>query len=322
MLKENASEELLFLKDVFPPEKWKSYFRRINLLSSPDRNDWKLIDFPLEIAAELTNYCNLECVICPVPTLKRNRGFMDESVFGKIVHDISKESGYLFLPQGFGEPLLHNRGLQMVETAVKMGIQPVVVLTNGNLLNEANIKGLISNADIVIITVDGVMAKTYEAIRVKGSFERVTNNIKRFIDIRGNRGNPRLVLRIIRMKDTEKEIDSFRAIWSERLGSADLVQVSDFNDWTGSVIYRGFNDVMKDKVRYPCKMFWKNLTVYHNGDVSPCCYDAEGELIIGNVLKQSISEIWEGSPLMLFRQAHINRDFDKIPLCARCRSWL
>lgn len=322
MTKENISKELLFLKESFLPEKWNNYLRRINLLSSPDCNDWKLIDFPLEVAVELTNHCNLKCVICPVPTLKRSRGFMDESVFVKIAEDISKESGYLFLPQGFGELLLHSRWLQLVETAVKMSIQPVVVLTNGNLLSEANIKGLIKNVDIIIITVDGVTAKTYEAIRLSGSFERVTSNIKRFIDIRGNKEEPRLVMRIIRMKDTEEEIDSFRSVWTERIGSTDLVQVSDFNDWAGSVIYRGFSNIMEEKVRYPCKMLWKNLTIYHNGDVSPCCYDAEGELIIGNILKQSIREIWEGRHMMLLRETHLNRNFGKIPLCARCRSWV
>lgn len=322
MANENASKELLFLKDVFPPEKWESYIKRMNLLSSPNSNNWKLIDFPLEVAVELTNYCNLKCVICPVPALKRRRGFMDESVFKRVTEDTSKESGYLFLPQGFGESLLHNRWLQLIETSVQMGIQPVVVLTNGNLFNETNIKGLINNADIVIITVDGVTAKTYESIRLGGSIERVTNNIRRFIDIRGNMEHPRLVLRIVRMKDTEKEIDSFHAIWTERLRSTDLIQVSDFNDWTGNVLYRGVNNIMDEKVRYPCKMLWKNLTIYHNGDVSPCCYDAEGELIIGNVLKQGMREIWEGRNLMLLREAHLDLDFGKIPICARCRNWI
>jgi radical SAM protein with 4Fe4S-binding SPASM domain len=69
-------------------------------------------------------------------------------------------------------------------------------------------------------------------------------------------------------------------------------------------------------------MLWKNFTVLYDGRVTPCCIDAEGELIIGNVQKSSIKEIWHGAQLKKLRELHKKGEWDKIPICARCREWI
>lgn len=322
MDKDNISPELAFLKDVFLPYKWEKYIGHINILSSHNPEDWGIIDFPLEIALELTNYCNLRCVMCPTPTLKRSRGFMDEAVFRKIAEDISQKSGFLFLPQGFGELLLHDKWFQLIDFASHMKIQPIVVLTNGMLLNKENILRLINTVDIIAVTIDGITAKTYESIRVNGRYEIVIKNIENFLEIRGDNDSPHLVLRIIRMKETEGEIELFRTFWSDKIGKGDLLQVAEFNDWTGIVTHTGINKMQTERDRHPCRMLWKNLTVYYDGQVSPCCYDAEAGLIIGNIINQNLKEIWNGSRLNNLRKLHLNREFEKIPLCSRCTSWL
>ena len=74
------------------------------------------------------------------------------------------------------------------------------------------------------------------------------------------------------MQDTEKEIDDFRAYWSNEIGAGDIIQVSECIDWAGSVGYRGVHKDQEQKKRNPCRMLWKNLTVYHDGRVSPCWF--------------------------------------------------
>ncbi len=322
MDKENISQELAFLKNVFRQSRWKDYIRHINALSSSSTEEWEAVDFPVEIALELTNHCNLKCIMCPVPDIKRKRGFMDEMVFRRIVEDISKESGFLFLPQGFGEPLLHKKWSELIEFAYSRGIHPIVILTNGMLLNETNITGLLNTVSAIIVTIDGITAKTYESIRVKGRLKTVTENIERFLEIRSSNESPRLVLRIIRMQETEGEIEGFREFWVKKIGKGDIVQVSNRIDWAGNITRSGGNEIQPKERRYPCRMLWKNLSVYHNGEISPCCYDAEGELIIGSILSQELKEIWNGSPLKNLRGLHRTYQFEKIPLCSKCRNWL
>lgn len=322
MNKENLSPELTFSKNIFLQNKWEDYYRRINILSSSNPEEWETIDFPVEISLELTNYCNLECIMCPVPNLKRCRGFMDETVFRKIVKDISNESGFLFLPQGFGELLLHKKWYQLIEFAYNSGIQPIVVLTNGMLFNETNIRKILNIVDTIIVTIDGITAKTYESVRVKGSLEKVNKNIERFLEIRKHKETPHLILRIIRMKETEKEIEPFNSYWSKRIGNGDIIQIFDCIDWAGNITYKSADEIKSKKGRRPCKMLWKNLSIYHNGQVSPCCYDAEGELIVGNILHQGLKEIWNDSMLRNLRNLHLTYQFEKIPLCSGCKDWL
>lgn len=321
MIEENVSPENALLKTIFRPYSWDNYLRRSKILSSQDPENWNLIDFPLEIALELANYCNLKCIMCPVPNLKRKRGLMDETIFKHIVEDLLKESGFIFLPQGFGESLLHPQWTKLINFARSRKMQPIAVLTNGMLLCGEKMVTVTENVDIVVVTLDGSNAKTYESVRVSSSFERVTENIKNFLRMRGNLDRPHCVIRIIRMQDTEKEIENFRKYWSKEIGKGDLIQVSECIDWAGSVRYRGVHKNRERTKRHPCRMLWKNLTVYHDGQVSPCCYDAEGELIVGSVLNQSLREIWNGSSLKDLRKLHLLYQFEKIPICSRCRNW-
>lgn len=320
-MKKHAHPDTALLSGIFERDGWSSYVRRSDILSAPHPENWSSIDFPVEIALELTNHCNLRCIMCPVPNLERERGFMEDGIFMKVVEQLSTESGFLFLPQGFGESLLHKKYGHFMDLAKRAGIRPIVVLTNGMLLDVKAISVLLNAADVLVVTVDGVTAKTYESVRVNGKFEKVKENIEQLLRLRDDAQSPHIVLRIIRMKETEDEVEAFRTYWADKLHSGDSVQVVGFNDWTGNVTYRGTDGTRTRRDRHPCRMLWKNLTVYHDGRVSPCCYDAEGELIVGSVLNQSLREIWKSSSLRDLRELHFLCQFEKIPICSRCGNW-
>lgn len=64
---------------------------------------------PLYLDVELTNCCNIHCNMCPVGTesMKREKGFMSDVVFEKIIENIKKYKiqGVRFIR--WGEPTLH-----------------------------------------------------------------------------------------------------------------------------------------------------------------------------------------------------------------------
>ena len=320
MTNQKTSNEALLMERVFLSDREGRYARHLEFLNSADPEIWRSIDFPLEISLELTNYCNLRCIMCPNPSLKRDRGYMSGNLFKTIVNGLSHESGFLFLPQGFGEPLLHTEIFDLTTFASNCGIKPIVLLSNGMLLNEATLSDVMGSIDILIVTIDGVSPRTYESVRVGGNLRTTTRNIERFLITRGDCKPPYLVLRIIDMKETKAEIAEFQDFWRDRISETDIIQVSGYNDWTGT-INAGNNHVKTREQRRPCRMLWKNLTVYHDGRVTPCCYDAEGELIIGNAGEESLRNIWEGTRLKQLRDLHLARQFKKIPICHRCNTW-
>ena len=146
------------MKTVFSIDRKRRYARHLEFLNSDDPEMWGGIDFPLEISLELTNYCNLRCIMCPNPSLKRKRGYMSENLFKAIVNGLSGENGFLFLPQGFGEPLLHRELFDLTTFASKSGIRPIVLLSNGMLLNESTLSDVMNSIDILIVTIDGGLA--------------------------------------------------------------------------------------------------------------------------------------------------------------------
>lgn len=323
MIEGNTSPEHAFFRAIIAPRCRNNYERRLKIISSPEPENWDSADFPFEIALELTNHCNLRCVMCPVPNLKRKRGFMDETVFKRVVADISKEeSGFVFLPQGFGELFLHPQWFNLLALARTSDIRPIIVLSNGMLLNRQTSQRLIETVDALVVTIDGVAKKTYESIRIQGNFDTVIRNIENFIEMRGNDESPHLVLRIIRMQETEDEIGEFRNFWSGRIGRSDIIQVAQYNDWAGLVPDREVTKTQVQRSRHPCRMLWKNFSVLYDGKVSPCCYDAEGELIIGNVLDQTVRDIWSGPVAKTLRDIHLRHQFHEIPICSRCSNWL
>ncbi len=316
-----STDESFVVNAVFSGERRKRYLYHQRLLEHNDPTVWQSISFPLEISLELTNYCNLRCVMCPNPSLERERGYMLEDVFKGIVRGLSEEKGFFFLPQGFGEPLLHRQFFDLICLAFDSGIKPIAVLSNGHLLNGPNLDGIIKTASVVIVTIDGVTPQTYESVRLGGTLEAVRENVEQFLLKRGHRRQPHLVLRIIDMKETASEIGDFLEFWRARISETDVIQVANYNDWAGTVESHE-NPIRHRGGRHPCRMLWKNLSVFHNGLVTPCCYDAEGQLLVGDAREESLRDIWEGGRLDKIRAIHLGGRYELLPLCYRCKGWL
>ena len=65
---------------------------------------------------------------------------------------------------------------------------------------------------------------------------------------------------------------------------------------------------------------WKNLIIYWDGRVSICCYDYDGELLVGDLKKEKITQIWKGQKINSMRRTQINGKKTIFPLCRSCLS--
>ena len=69
-----------------------------------------------------------------------------------------------------------------------------------------------------------------------------------------------------------------------------------------------------------CPWIYYSLAIHVNGDVVPCCRDPKGEEVMGNILQQSLDDIWNGSRYREFR-ARIHRDQGAVGICKLCSSY-
>ncbi len=254
-----------------------------------------------QVNIELTNRCNLACLMCPVNRdMVRARHDLSPEVFRRV---IDENPGLdLILMFQWGESLLVKDFFERVRYVANRGTQ-VMVTSNGTLLTE-KICGKILDCGLARITfsVDG-RPETY--FKIRGfSHAKLRENVERLVRMRDERGSP-------------LGIDINMTIWEENEDEAEEVRAA----WEGLVDRVQFIPRFADAPRHtPCRELWRGaMVVQSNGDVVPCCRDVEGELAIGNVHESSLLDIFNGDPMKRLRELHRKRRFP--PLCANCSEY-
>jgi radical SAM protein with 4Fe4S-binding SPASM domain len=251
---------------------------------------------------ELTNRCNLRCTFCPTGNgrMERPRGHMSDAVFRAALAS-GRPLEFVLLFQ-WGEPLLHPRFFELARRARSSGARTLVT-TNGTLLDERRVQGLLeSGIDRVTVSVDGD-ARTHE--RVRGvPLERVEAGLRRLVDARNEARAPTAIdVSMVVAPETEVAAAEFRRRFE---GVVDRVQ-------TIPLLTEG-------RRRTRCREPWRGgLVVLQDGTVTVCCVDHDGELAVGDVREQGLREIWNGERMRRLRAAHAAGDLP--PLCARCTEY-
>ncbi|MFH0986887.1 MAG: radical SAM/SPASM domain-containing protein [Candidatus Micrarchaeota archaeon] len=277
-------------------------------------------------SAESTNFCNLRCVMCSYNTMSRKKEHMLMDIFKRVIDQCKEHTRFLTL-NNMGEPLLNPNLSEMIKYAKSKGVK-VGFSSNAVVLDEKNAKMLIeAGLDTLLISFDGLDAKTYESIRVGGKFEEVKKNVINFLKLRRemNSKNPHTIVQMIKMKKTEGGEEEYKKFWED--AGADIVLIKPFGTWGGQV--KGVETLAKDEQklfdpnrnRKPCQWLWRNMLVLNNGDVTVCCQDYNGKYVVGNMMKNTLDEIWNGPKMQTIRKQHISGQFNN-GLCDNCRDWL
>jgi len=280
----------------------------------------KLELYPRIIQVETTTACNADCVMCPHSRITRKKGHMDFELYKKIVDDCAENKKFIKTLYPFlnGELFLTPKWEDYLTYAKKrLPDSEIGVFTNGSLLDTENIDKLIEiELDWINISFDGTSKETYEHIRRKLSFDQVQNNIFKIANKRNSlqKTKPRITISIIEMEQTSSGVKSFHKKWAPVV---DEITIEPYINWGGAVEDKNINRHMTCK-RMPCSRLWYNFTVLNSGDVVICCLDYDGEVIIGDIRKQSISEIWTGEKITRLRNLHLEGKYSEIRLCEDC----
>ena len=196
---------------------------------------------PRELQVEVTGSCNLRCKMCLAsyrPALGRREGSLSLDTFRALL-DANPQLERVTV-QGLGEPLLAPELFEMVELAAGRKVD-VGFNTNGMLLTPARSERLIcAGLAWLHVSLDGARAETYEAIRGRGDFRRVVQNIKGLVAAKRRLGadRPRLQLNFVAMRRNVEELPELVRLVSdwglERLWVQNLSHSFDDTDPSGS----------------------------------------------------------------------------------------
>jgi MoaA/NifB/PqqE/SkfB family radical SAM enzyme len=276
-----------------------------------------LFDFPLHLDIEVTDACNLRCIMC-VHGYKKGleTGLIDLS-FAKKIIDQGVENGLYSLKFNWrGEPLMHKGLEELVAYAKEKGIIDVQFNTNGLLLTDDRIENLIkAGLDRIIFSLDGASKEIYEKIRVGGNFERVVSNIMKLYEKKKEKNSitPFVRVQMVRMKDNKDEVDTFIKTWRPYV---DDIRISDVTD-------RGQGEQLAvgDQIavgRKRCPQPWQRLVISREGDALMCCGDWFKEQIVGDAKTRSVKEIWKGVKMNSMRNIQREVRLNDISPCDKC----
>jgi len=272
---------------------------------------------------EPTNVCNLKCVLCPTPKSKRKKGFMDISLFERIVDQIPQ--GSVIHLYHSGEPLLHPEIVLMVQLASER-LLSTTLSTNGTKLTETLSLGLIeSGLNSINFSVDAANAKDYERTRVGSSFGLLLSNISQFLRLRDESGNSKLhtTATMVVTDRNRSTCDEFREKFKE-IG-IDEPKLKQFLSW-GKLVDCG-NGVGVDvyDVEPPlCMEPFVKMVILWDGSVVPCCPDCECLYPCGSAVTTSLGHIWNGSVLTDLRSNMSDAErYQYLPrMCKTCEDMM
>ena len=69
-----------------------------------------------------------------------------------------------------------------------------------------------------------------------------------------------------------------------------------------------------------CHWIYYSMVIHANGDVVPCCRDTRGKFVMGNLLRQSFNEVWNGDRFKKFRKTLLINQ-SSISICSLCSSY-
>ncbi len=298
------------------------------IIGSPE-----ITGLPISLAIEPTTSCNLRCPECPsgLRSFTRATGMLSPDLFKKVIDELSDTLIWLtFYFQG--EPFLHSRFLEMVNTASQKRIY-TSTSTNGHYLNDENARRTVeSGLDRLIISIDGVTQESYESYRIGGNLSKVIEGTKNVLQWKKKLKSrtPHVVFQFLVVRPNEHQIPQVRKL-AHQLGVDEVVfksaQVYDYKNGSDLIPenskyarYRKNSDGtyrIKNKLLNHCWKMWHSCVITWDGKVVPCCFDKDASHVLGDVSKDSFESIWMGEKYKSFR-ASLLKSRSEIEICTNC----
>lgn len=289
---------------------------------------------PTHIDIEITNYCNLECPMCPRTTIL-NRPLKHQTTKEFIqllkqinieVSDVSRYPNnkipYTWLHM-FGEAML-NKDFHNIINEASIKFNNVGISTNGTMLTENNSKKLLATKlSRLIISLDSIDNSIYSIVRAGApKLDKTLKQVTNFLRLK-RKLNSLLYCEIQVINFPEYPLNARRFV--EYFQGIDLeydnntvLMIKELVDFAGQVAIDTSLQQNMSKQRKSCIFPQNRCAILSNGDVVPCCYDINGLMKMGNIFQTKFMSIWHNEKYTRFRVAHATQNFENYNMCNKC----
>jgi MoaA/NifB/PqqE/SkfB family radical SAM enzyme len=267
-----------------------------------------------EVRYEVTDNCNATCIMCPRDKHEHGRehGIMDQAKYEKSIDEVVKLGAKKIVLTGFGEPMLDKRLEDKIAYAHAKGLSTYFI-TNGSALTPRRSRKLLeSGLSEMRVSFYGMRPETYNAVMQGLDFDRTMKGVLEFLRLRDELGaHTRVQISYLELPENKSDTEAFREFWVPRVDAVEIWKPHNFGDG------RDYRARIEDKTTCgrpengPFQIQW-------NGEVIPCCYDYNNQIILGNAFEQGVLEILNSPKYRLLRHAHRVKQFGMFPYCDQC----
>ena len=282
---------------------------------------------PVNVTWEVTYACNLSCIHCLSDSGRKREGELTTAQARQVIDQMAANKVFQFNIGG-GEPFMRPDFLELMDYAHEKGIV-TCISTNGTLIDKATARRLDHPLVYIQVSLDGASAEANDAIRGKGSFNKVMAALEhlrhRDIEVSVNcvltrRSFPELdklvdlaasfgaKLRVSRFRPSGRGKES----WSEL--NVQREEMAAFSQWlsrhlavsTGDSFFSVTTEERRSLGLNMCGACKLTCCLSPQGDIYPCAFLQEPEFHAGKLPEEDFATVWNTSPVFdSFRQLEI-----------------
>lgn len=255
------------------------------------------LDQPHEVSLETFAKCNARCTFCPYPTLDRIGTRLSDGLIDRLIGEMSEwRTPFMFSPFKVNEPFLDKRLMDICRTVnAAVPIARLRLFSNGSPLTKDLLQEVaaLENVQHLWISLNAVDENEYE--RIMGI--KFARTAQRLDVLHAMDGFPHSV---VLSRVGYAGADEFKVYCAERWPKFDTYIIKQ-DSWLGYV--PPDRPVIPNT---PCNR-WFELSVMSTGKVSLCCMDGTGEYAIGDIVSNSLLDVYNAPQWRDRRERLISR---------------
>lgn len=291
---------------------------------------------PFTMNINPSGICNFNCFFCPTNNTKvkpeykayldKQKVLMDMETFHLVADglaELEEQTKVIYLV-GQGEPLMNPHIVDMVRILKERELcREVRIITNGSLLGPKMNQNLIdAGLDVLKVSVEALSNEGYKKIcSASFDFDRLLENVKDFYS--RSRGSGTVITAKILTDSlaSEEEVGKFYDIFESITDYQEMRNVETYWPDFEFEMMQGSHETVEVSEMGPggiCSGMFTESNVQPNGDICLCRIDWAGNLVLGNVHKDSIRDIWDSEKRRDCLLKNLDEDRNSLGICSKC----
>ena len=277
--------------------------------------------YPNQINIETSGICNLRCACCPHGVARdsmRSLGIMSLDTFHHVLDHLDIPMKHAFLHM-HGEPFLNPNLPNFVEELTQKQIL-VNLYSNCKAVDEVCLDAILSYKHVSMNFSADLLGKDYyESIRGGACYEETLEKLKVMNDIfeRRNMFFNIVIIMDSRFVNKAEEVIEYCESLYNRFPRLNGILLGSKFPWP-RLPFTGDLAGNIEKTTHRCTHAFDGLNILWNGDATMCSFDYTGECVVGSLIDNTYSEVFNNSAARRFRMLHWRHQNVELPLCKDC----